>query len=151
MSFTADIDTRYVTSPTRLKTLLMIVGMVMTLLSLLALGILDSRDGMRHRRFLPAGWWKLTWLDGAVTAILLLWWFGGANTSDDGYNMTVGRVASGAGYADNYFRYFGVPQDPFGWHFQVISWMTQVSVAAWWMRLPRCCSDCWAGGSSAAR
>ena len=49
-----------------------------------------------------------------VTAILLLWWFGGANTSDDGYNMTVGRVASGAGYADNYFRYFGVPQDPFG-------------------------------------
>ncbi len=136
MSFTADIDTRYVTSPTRLKTLLMIVGMVMTLLSLLALGVLDSRDGMRHRRFLPAGWWRLTWLDGAVTAILLLWWFGGANTSDDGYNMTVGRVASGAGYADNYFRYFGVPQDPFGWHFQVISWMTQISVAAWWMRLP---------------
>ncbi len=136
MSFTADIDTRYVTSPTPLKFWLMILGIFMTLLSLVALGVLDSRDGLRHRRILPAGWWKLTWLDGLVTAILLFWWFSGANTSDDGYNMTVGRITSGAGYADNYFRYFGVPQDPFGWHFHVISWMTQVSVAAWWMRLP---------------
>ncbi|MFT4200426.1 arabinosyltransferase domain-containing protein, partial [Gordonia sp. (in: high G+C Gram-positive bacteria)] len=136
MTFTADVDTRYVTSPTTLKFALMIIGIVMTLLSLFALAVLDARDGLRHRRILPAGWWKFTWLDGAVTTILLLWWFGGANTSDDGYNMTVGRIASGAGYADNYFRYFGVPQDPFGWHFQVISWMSQVSVAAWWMRLP---------------
>ncbi|GED96343.1 putative arabinosyltransferase C [Gordonia crocea] len=136
LSFTADIDTRYVTSPTRLKFWLMVIGIILTAISLVALGILDSRDGLRHRRILPSGWWKLTWLDGAVTAILVFWWFGGANTSDDGYNMTVGRIASGAGYADNYFRYFGVPQDPFGWHFQVISWMTQVSVAAWWMRLP---------------
>ena len=136
MNFTADIDTRYVTSPTTLKFWLMVLGIIMTLISLIALGILDSRDGMRHRRILPSGWWKLTWLDGLVTAILVFWWFGGANTSDDGYNMTVGRITSGAGYADNYFRYFGVPQDPFGWHFHVISWMTQVSVAAWWMRLP---------------
>ncbi|NNG97163.1 arabinosyltransferase domain-containing protein [Gordonia araii] len=136
LSFTADIDTRYVTSPTPIKFWLMVFGIIMTLLSLIALGVLDSRDGLRHRRVLPAGWWKVTWLDGLVTAILVFWWFGGANTSDDGYNMTVGRIASGAGYADNYFRYFGVPQDPFGWHFQVISWMTQVSVAAWWMRLP---------------
>lgn len=136
MSFTADIDTRYVTSPTTLKFWLMIVGIIMTLLSLVALGVLDTRDGLRHRRILPADWWKPTWLDGLVTAILLLWWFGGANTSDDGYNMTVGRITSGAGYADNYFRYFGVPQDPFGWHFHVISWMTEISVAAWWMRLP---------------
>ncbi|WP_301546818.1 arabinosyltransferase domain-containing protein [Gordonia sp. X0973] len=136
MTFTASIDTRYVTSPTSLKFWLMVIGIIATLVSLVALAILDSRDGLRHRRLLPAGWWKLTWLDGLVTAILLFWWFGGANTSDDGYNMTVGRITSGAGYADNYFRYFGVPQDPFGWHFQVISWMTHVSVAAWFMRLP---------------
>ena len=46
------------------------------------------------------------------------------------------RVAGEAGYTANYYRYFGVPQDPFGWHFQVISAMTDVSVAAPFMRLP---------------
>ena len=105
---------------------------------------------MRHRRFPSRGLVEATWFDGAVTAILL-WWFGGANTSDDGYNMTVGRVASGAGYADNYFRYFGVPQDPFrlalpGHLVDDAGQRCGVVDAC-----PRCCSDCWAGGSSAAR
>ncbi|MFT4043666.1 MAG: arabinosyltransferase domain-containing protein [Gordonia sp. (in: high G+C Gram-positive bacteria)] len=132
----ATIDTRYVSSPTTLKVLAIVVGIALTLTSLVALGRLDRRDGRRHKRFLPAGWWTIRGPDVAVFAILLFWWFAGANTSDDGYNFVVGRVAGAAGYADNYYRYFGVPQDPFGWHFQVIAAMTRVSVAAPWMRLP---------------
>lgn len=132
----ADIDTRFVSTPTPLKLAAIIVGIVATLLSLLALGVLDSRDGRGHKRFLPTGWWRLRPLDGVVFLILAFWWFAGANTSDDGYNFIVGRITSDAGYADNYFRYFGVPQDPFGWHFQAISAMSHVSLAAPWMRLP---------------
>ncbi|MEO9329217.1 arabinosyltransferase domain-containing protein [Gordonia aurantiaca] len=136
LSLHATIDTRYVSSPTPLKLTVIALGIAMTILSLIALGVLDHRDGRRHKRFLPAGWWTIRPPDVAVALILAFWWFAGANTSDDGYNFTVGRITGDAGYADNYFRYFGVPQDPFGWHFQVISWMSQVSVAAPWMRLP---------------
>lgn len=136
VSLRATIDTRYVSTPTPLKLAVIVVGIVMTVLSLIALGMLDQRDGRRHKRFLPAGWWTIRGPDVAVFVILAFWWFAGANTSDDGYNFIVGRITGDAGYADNYFRYFGVPQDPFGWHFQVIAAMTHVSLAAPWMRLP---------------
>ena len=132
----ATVDTRFINSPTPLKLACIVFGILMTLLSLIALGVLDSRDGRGHKRFLPAGWFTIRGPDVAVFAVLVLWWLIGSNTSDDGYNITVARITSEAGYADNYFRYFGVPQDPFGWHFQVLSWMTHVSVATPWLRLP---------------
>jgi arabinosyltransferase B len=136
LSVHATIDTRYVSTPTPLKVTAIVLGILMTLASLVMLGLLDRRDGRSHKRFLPSGWWTIRPPDVAVFVILALWWLMGANTSDDGYNFIVGRIAGDAGYADNYFRYFGVPQDPFGWHFQVISAMTHVSLAAPWMRLP---------------
>lgn len=136
LSLNATVDTRFINSPTPLKLAAIIVGLIATLLSLLALGLLDARDGRGHKRFLPAGWFTIRGPDVAVIGVLLVWWLIGGNTSDDGYNITVARITEEAGYADNYFRYFGVPQDPFGWHFQVLSWMTQLSVATPWLRLP---------------
>ena len=136
LSLNATVDTRFVNSPTPLKLAAIIIGILATLLSLLALGVLDARDGRGHKRFLPAGWFTVRGPDVAVAAVLTVWWLIGGNTSDDGYNITVARITEEAGYADNYFRYFGVPQDPFGWHFQVLSWMTQISVATPWLRLP---------------
>ncbi|WOC12378.1 arabinosyltransferase domain-containing protein [Gordonia sp. MP11Mi] len=136
LSLHATVDTRFINSPTPLKLAVIIVGIVMTLLSLIALGVLDSRDGRGHRRFLPRGWFTIRPPDVAVFVALAAWWLIGGNTSDDGYNITVARITGEAGYADNYFRYFGVPQDPFGWHFQVLSWMTHISVATPWLRLP---------------
>ncbi|MGW9266477.1 arabinosyltransferase domain-containing protein [Gordonia terrae] len=136
LSMRATIDTRYVSTPTPLKLTAIVLGILLTIASLVALGVLDRRDGRSHKRFLPSGWFAIRPPDIAVFAILAFWWFAGANTSDDGYNFIVGRITGDAGYADNYFRYFGVPQDPFGWHFQVISAMTDVSVSAPFMRLP---------------
>ncbi|MFT3660499.1 MAG: arabinosyltransferase domain-containing protein [Gordonia sp. (in: high G+C Gram-positive bacteria)] len=136
LSLHADVDTRFVNSPTALKRAAVILGILMTLLSLVALGVLDSRDGRGHKRFLPRGWFTVRPPDAMVLFVLAAWWLMGGNTSDDGYNITVARVTEEAGYAINYFRYFGVPQDPFGWPYQVLSWMTQISVAAPWLRLP---------------
>ncbi|PXW30616.1 UNVERIFIED_CONTAM: EmbC-like arabinotransferase in arabinogalactan biosynthesis [Williamsia faeni] len=136
MAFSATIDTRFVTTPTNLKFAAMVIGIVMTIVSLIALALLDARDGRGHHRFLPARWWTIRFSDVVVFVVLGLWWLMGSNTSDDGYNFTVGRIAAKAGYVDNYYRYYGVPQDPFGWHYQVISAMTHVSLSAPWMRLP---------------
>lgn len=132
----ATIDTRYVSTPSAVKLAAIIIGILMTIASLVALAILDRRDGRGHKRILPSGWWTIRGPDVVVFVILAFWWIAGANTSDDGYNFIVGRITGAAGYADNYFRYFGVPQDPFGWHFHVIAAMSEISLAAPWMRLP---------------
>ena len=84
--------------------------MVLTVVALIALHVLDTADGMRHRRFLPSRWWSLTGLDALVLAVLVWWHFVGANTSDDGYILTMARVSEHAGYMANYYRWFGTPK-----------------------------------------
>ncbi|MET9198767.1 arabinosyltransferase domain-containing protein [Gordonia sp. NPDC003585] len=130
------IDSRYNTAPTVLKWLVVIVGVIATLLSLAALAVLDSTDGRRHRRFLPARWWHLNARDYVVIGALVVWHMIGPNTSDDGYLLTMSRVAQLTDYTANYFRWFGAPEAPFGWYYQVFGLLSHVSVASPWMRLP---------------
>ena len=75
----------------------------------------------------------------------LLWHVIGANSSDDGYILQMARVAGHAGYMSNYFRWFGSPEDPFGWYYNLLALMTDVSDASIWMRLPDlvCALVCW--------
>ncbi|MDY6997780.1 MAG: arabinosyltransferase domain-containing protein [Actinomycetota bacterium] len=136
LQFSAIVDSRYSTSPTLIKLLAMILGVAMTAVSLGALHVLDAADGMRHRRFLPPRWWSMTPLDGLVTAVLVWWHFVGANTADDGYILTMARVSENAGYMANYYRWFGTPEAPFGWYYDLLALWSNVSTASVWMRLP---------------
>ncbi|MCW2518446.1 MAG: arabinosyltransferase, partial [Mycobacterium sp.] len=136
LRFSATIDSRYSTSPTVLKMLAMIVGIAMTVIALGALHVLDTADGVRHRRFLPPRWWSLSVLDGVVAAVLVWWHFVGANTSDDGYILTMARVSEHAGYMANYYRWFGTPEAPFGWYYDLLALWAHVSTASVWVRLP---------------
>ncbi|MCF8588814.1 arabinosyltransferase domain-containing protein [Gordonia liuliyuniae] len=135
LSFHSTVDTRFISSPTTLKGALLILGVLLTIASIVALAVLDARDGKKLRRMLARGWWRPRVPDVLVTAVLIVWLFIGGNTADDGYQVTVGRIAPGAGYLDNYYRYFGVPQDPFGWHYQYLSLWMQVSTSVPWLRL----------------
>ena len=136
LSLNATIDTRYSTGPTPLKLAAMLLGLALTVAALIALHILDTADGSRHRRFLPARWWSLSALDGLVVAVLVWWHFVGANTSDDGYILTMARVSENAGYMANYYRWFGTPESPFGWYYDLLAVWAHVSTASIWMRLP---------------
>ncbi|OKH85884.1 arabinosyltransferase [Mycobacterium sp. ST-F2] len=136
LTFSATIDSRYSTSPTLLKLLAMIFGVVLTVVALGALHVLDRADGVRHKRFLPSRWWSVTPLDGLVTATLVWWHFVGANTSDDGYILTMARVSEHAGYMANYYRWFGTPESPFGWYYDLLAIWAHVSTSSIWMRLP---------------
>jgi arabinosyltransferase C len=136
LTFSATIDSRYSTSPTLLKLLAMIIGIATTVVALGALHVLDTADGVRHRRFLPPRWWSLTALDGVVTAVMVWWHFVGANTSDDGYILTMARVSEHAGYMANYYRWFGTPEAPFGWYYDLLALWAHVSTASVWVRLP---------------
>ncbi|WP_137874340.1 arabinosyltransferase domain-containing protein [Rhodococcus sp. Q] len=133
----ATLDTRFTTSPTAVKLIAMVMAALATAGALWALYRLDAVDGRRTRRFLPASWWSFTRIDAVVVGVLVSWHVIGANTSDDGYQLGMARAAGDAGYMANYFRWFGVPEAPFGTPFyDVLAWMTHVSTASVWMRLP---------------
>ncbi|MFE3542200.1 arabinosyltransferase domain-containing protein [Nocardia sp. NPDC059177] len=142
----ADIDSRFTSTPSTLKLVAMILAAVTTVAALIALHLLDTADGRRARRFLPRHWLKPTWTDAVVVGTLLLWHVIGANTSDDGYILNMARASGPSGYMANYYRWFGVPEAPFGWSYEVLAWMTKVSDASLWMRLPALLAGlvCWA-------
>jgi arabinosyltransferase B len=145
LSLSATIDTRFTTSPTPLKLAAMVLAVLSTMLALLALWRLDRLDGRRMQRLIPGRWRTFTAVDGCVIVGFLLWHVLGANSSDDGYILQMARIADHAGYMSNYFRWFGSPEDPFGWFYDLLAQMTHVSDASIWIRLPDlvCALVCW--------
>ncbi|MBO0679770.1 arabinosyltransferase domain-containing protein [Mycolicibacterium sp. S2-37] len=134
-----DVDTRFITTPTALKLIVMVLGVLCIVTSIVALALLDRRAGRSvprgFVRFWRAGLW--TWLtDAAVIAGLLIWHVIGAQSSDDGYNTTIARIAGEAGYTANYYRYFGATEAPFDWYQSVLSQMASISTDSVWLRLP---------------
>ena len=77
LSFSATIDTRYSSSPTPLKMFAMVAGVALTLVALIALHILDTADGVRHRRILPARLWSVT----PLTRESPWYWCGGISSA----------------------------------------------------------------------
>ncbi|MFF0489257.1 arabinosyltransferase domain-containing protein [Nocardia sp. NPDC004068] len=141
----ADIDSRFSSSPSWLKLAAIVGAVLFTLIALCCLHFVDTADGRRARRFLPAHWWRFTLTDAVVLGTLLLWHVIGANTSDDGYILNMARASRHSGYMSNYYRWFGVAEAPFGWPYEVLAWMTRVSDSSPWMRLPALLAGvaCW--------
>jgi len=136
LTMSATIDTRFSTTPTTLKLVAMVGAILATIVALIALWRLDQLDGHRMRRWIPANWRTFTLADATVISGFVLWWVIGANSSDDGYILGMARVADRAGYMSNYFRWFGSPEDPFGWYYNLLALMTHVSDSSLWIRLP---------------
>ncbi|MDX1889586.1 arabinosyltransferase domain-containing protein [Mycolicibacterium sp. 050158] len=145
LSLSATVDTRFTTKPTVLKLTAMLLAIVATVIAIIALWRLDQTDGRRMQRLIPSRWRTFSATDVVVVGGFLLWHVIGANSSDDGYILQMARVAERAGYMSNYFRWFGSPEDPFGWFYNVLALMTHVSDASIWMRLPDliCALVCW--------
>ena len=145
LSASVTIDTRFSTKPTALKLAAMLGAIAATIIALIALWRLDRLDGRRMHSLIPQRWRTFTAADVVVVGTFLLWHVAGANSSDDGYILGMARVADHAGYMSNYFRWFGSPEDPFGWYYNLLALMTHVSDASIWMRLPDLISAlvCW--------
>ncbi|MGM7648709.1 arabinosyltransferase domain-containing protein [Nocardia sp. JW2] len=141
----AEIDARFSSSPSGWKLAAIIGAVLCTLVALICLHRSDLRDGRRTRRLLPMGWWRLRAVDATVAGVLVVWHVIGANSSDDGYILTMARSAREAGYTANYYRWFQVAEAPFGWPYEVLAWMSRVSEAGVWMRLPALLAGlvCW--------
>ncbi|OBF15404.1 arabinosyltransferase [Mycobacterium kubicae] len=160
LSARVDVDTRFITTPSLLKTAAMVLGALAVLAAVVALSALDrhSRGGTwrtptellaRYRAGQRPRWLRggpATWLaDLAVIATLLVWHVIGATSTDDGYNLTIARVAPKAGYFANYYRYFGTTEAPFDWYYAWLARLASISTAGVWMRLPALLAGiaCW--------
>ena len=145
LGVSATIDTRFTTRPTALKLAAMLLAIAATVVAVACLWRLDRLDGRRMHGLIPTRWKTFTAVDVTVVGAFLIWYVMGANSSDDGYILGMARVADRAGYMSNYFRWFGVPEDPFGWYYNVLALMTHVSTASLWIRLPDliCALICW--------
>lgn len=145
LSARIDVDTRFITNPTAVKTIAMTLGALAVAVAILALAVLDrqSRGGVRLSRRRPG--WAIWLADAGVIATLLLWHIIGATSSDDGYNLTIARVAPKAGYVANYYRYFGTTEAPFDWYLGVLARLASLSTAGVGMRLPATLAGigCW--------
>ncbi len=133
------IDTRFITKPTTLKLAVMILGVACVVASILALALLDRASDRRIRwdRGRRRGVGLSTWIvDTGVVGALLLWHLVGAQSSDDGYNLTIARVSGDAGYIANYYRFFGASEAPYDWYQSVLAHLASISTAGIWMRLP---------------
>ncbi|MGW4533794.1 arabinosyltransferase domain-containing protein [Nocardia sp. NPDC004340] len=141
----AEVDARFSSRPSAWKLAAMAGAGLCTLVALVCLYFLDAADGRRRRRFLPARWWRFTGTDASVLATLGVWHVIGANTSDDGYILTMARVSKHAGYTANYYRWYGVAEAPFGWPYELLAQMTRISDASVWLRLPALLAGvlCW--------
>jgi arabinosyltransferase A len=150
LSARVDVDTRFITAPSAVKTIVMVLGVLAVLVAILGLAALD-----RHSRGAKLVAWRVptwrrvgvaTWLaDAGVIGTLLVWHVIGATSSDDGYNLTIARVAPKAGYVANYYRYFGATEAPFDWYLAMLAKLATVSTAGVWMRLPATLAGiaCW--------
>lgn len=137
LSARVDIDTRFITTPGALKKAVMLLGVLAVLVAMVGLAALDRlsrgrtlRDWLtRYRPRVRVGFASRL-ADAAVIATLLLWHVIGATSSDDGYLLTVARVAPKAGYVANYYRYFGTTEAPFDWYTSVLAQLAAVSTPA---------------------
>ena len=131
-----DINSRFTSSPTVLKTIAMWLGTAMVVVSLFCLWRIDRLDGRRFG-FMPKTWKKVRPLDGVVAAVLGFWYIFGANTSDDGFIFSMSRVFDHATYMANYYRWYGVPEAPFGApYYDLVAVLSQISTASVFVRLP---------------
>jgi arabinosyltransferase C len=129
-------DTRFQSTAHPVKLAAMLLGGLAVLAGLLLLHRLDQRVGRRAPRLVPLGWWRPTGRDATVISVLAVWVVIGGITSDDGYILTMIRTRAEMGYIGNYYRWFDVPEAPFGWPYELYALWSQVSTTPPWLRLP---------------
>ncbi|MGI5218531.1 arabinosyltransferase domain-containing protein [Nocardia sp. CA-290969] len=134
---TAEVDSRFSVVPSFVKRAAGVLAVLCALASLVALFRLDHSAGRRIRFAVPQRWRSVTGVDAAVLGTLVVWHFIGSTTSDDGYQFGMARTSLASGYMSNYFRFFGVPENPVGTPpYDVIAQLTEISIASPWVRLP---------------
>lgn len=131
-------DTRFESTISPLKAVIGGIGGIALLGMLVAVRRIDRTriDRTRRVRLLPRRWWRPRPVDGAVAALLGVWWAIGAITVDDGYIAGIVRSTGSNGFVGNAYRWLNAPEAPFSWFYDLYYVWSLVSASTPWMRLP---------------
>ncbi len=138
-------DARFQTSPTALKTGLVVAHVAALLGCLWMLWRAGPSAFRRRRDALPAltepptgrggrAWTVLA--DVGVVGTLVVWTLIGFINTDDYYYSAEARTIDSAGYVGNQFRFFNVPEIPFVLHQTLLAPLTELSTQPLVLRLP---------------
>lgn len=125
-------DTRFDSHPTAVKVVAGILAVVLLAAAVVLLWLTTGRPrgpnaADRRRRLRPE--------DGVVLVATALGVIAGGGTDDDGFIRLIAGTVHDAGYLGNYVRWNNAPEAPFGWQYQLLAWMGQVSWEPVWLRL----------------
>ena len=139
-------DTRFATTPSRIKVGLGALCAAALAGLLIALGEADRRRIGSSVRVLPPGWWQPRPVDAAVAGLLGVWWLVGAVTVDDGYIAGIVRSRWNNAFFGNVYRWLNAPEAPFSWFYEVYRLWALASPSTAWLRLPSTLLGllCWA-------
>lgn len=129
---TVRVTDPFTTSPGALKCGLIAVQL---LAAGAAMVVLLRRSGSRRKR--PRlRWHAVWWVDVAVIALFAGWAVIGPLAVDDGWATMIARNFAGTGNPGNYYRWWNAAEVPFAVDQQLLSPLTQISLAPLWLRLP---------------
>lgn len=134
VTVTAHTRSPFATSPTPLKTALIVLQLLCVLGALVVLG-LRPRWRISHlpARLRPRQAW---WIDAGVIVLLGGWAVVGPMAVDDGWATTIARTFADTGTPGNFYRWWNSSEVPFALSQEVLSRFTEVSVAPLWLRVP---------------
>lgn len=130
MTVTAQTVSPFETSPAPAKLILIAMALVA---AVTALTMLRRGPPVRWRR--PRRRW--IWLiDAGVITLLGGWAVIGPLAVDDGWATTIARTVADTGSASNYYRWWNAAEVPFALSQQLLSPLTEISLAPLWLRMP---------------
>lgn len=132
LSVTLHTDARYESSPTALKTTLLIAH-VLALAGVLVLAWRRWRGPPSVRGLvLP----RPSWADAVLLVVSGAWVFLGPSNMDDGWYMMMAHNAAESGYIGNFVYMFNVTENPFVLSQYLLQlWGELGGWSLWWMRL----------------
>ena len=126
-------DSRFETSPTTIKALLLALSVLGAGLALAGLALVDRRGARSAEAPRSRG---AVLQDLSVLVGLVTWAFLGPATSDDGYNIAAVQNSGLTGYIGNYYHWYNAPEAPFALVQQLLAPLVALTQAPVLLRVP---------------
>ena len=126
-------DSRFETSPTTVKALLLALSVLGAGLALAGLALVDRRGARSAEAPRSRG---AVLQDLSVLVGLVTWAFLGPATSDDGYNIAAVQNSGLTGYIGNYYHWYNAPEAPFALVQQLLAPLVALTQAPVLLRVP---------------
>jgi arabinosyltransferase B len=131
MTVSVKIGEPFTTTPSALKT-----AVIVAQLTAAAAAMWVLPRTARWRRPDRWRWRRVSWIDGVVVGVLVVWAVIGPLAVDDGWATMIARQVTATGNPGNYYRWWNAAEVPFALCQELLAPLTAISLAPLWLRTP---------------